>query len=162
MRICIVCQEDVSGRRAVKVKEDRIIKAIRKIKQTFNIATNNELYVSEECIPKHKERRRAFERSMLSFGILAAIIVVLMLSSIVLSGKFDLGMIISAFLIGGFILLFALIFKYTPAVEGEVAAAVPGTPVPRKEEKAQVPKEEKPQPEKSNEEKPAENADKGE
>jgi len=143
MRICIVCQEDVSGKRAVKVKEDRIIKAIRKIKQTFNIATNNELYVSEECIPKHKERRRTFERSMLFFGILAAIIVVLMLSSIVLSGKFDLGMIISAFLIGGFILLFALIFKYTPAVEGEVAVAVPGTPVPKKDEKIQAPKEEK-------------------
>jgi len=130
MKVCIICQEEVSGKRAVKVKEDRVIRVIRKIKQTLNMATNNELYVSEECIPKHKERRRAFERSMLFFGILAAVIVILMLSSIFMSGKFDLGLIVSAFLIGGFILLFALIFKYTPAVDGDVATPIPGSSSP--------------------------------
>ncbi|HIE54886.1 MAG TPA: hypothetical protein EYP90_06860 [Chromatiaceae bacterium] len=145
MKICIVCQKDVSGMRASKIREDRIIRAIRKVKKALNIATNNELYVSEDCISKHKERRRAFEKSMLFFGILAAIVVILMLSTVVLSGRFDIGVILSSFLIGGFILLFAIIFKYTPALESDTPELVPGTPVkeaPAKEEK----KEEKPGP----------------
>ncbi|MFH1394057.1 MAG: hypothetical protein ABII71_03315 [Candidatus Micrarchaeota archaeon] len=135
MKICIVCQKDVAGTRAVRVKEDRIIGVIRKVKRTLGIAANNELYVSEDCIDKHKERRRAFEKSMLFFGILAVIVVLLMLSTIVMSGRFDIGIILSAFLIGGFILLFALIFKYTPALEGDVAQLVPGGAQEAKEKK---------------------------
>ncbi len=128
MKICISCQKDVAGMRAVKVKEDRIIKLIRRIKQLFRIAAGNELYVCEDDISKHQERRKAFEKSMLFFGILAAIAVLLFLSSIVLSGNFSPFAILSAFLVGGFILMFALIFKYAPAMEGTSASLVPGSP----------------------------------
>jgi F0F1-type ATP synthase assembly protein I len=126
MKICVECQEDVSGKRAVRIKEDRIIRLIRAAKQKLNIAANNELYVCEKDIDKHVKRRKEFEKNMLFFSILAGVIVLLMLGTMLLSGRFDPWLIVSSLLIGIFILLFAVVFKYAPAVEDIVAHPVPG------------------------------------
>jgi len=127
MRICIVCQKGVEGKSAVAVKEDAVIRAIRGVKQAFRIAANNELYVCEEDIPKHREKRREFERSLLFFGVLAAVVVILLVALVLLSGRFDAAALLSALVIGVLILLFAIVFKYAPAMEKEpeVVGAIP-------------------------------------
>ena len=118
MRVCIVCQKDVTGKPAKPVKEDSIIRFIRVVKQTFRVAANNELYVCDEDLPAHLQRRRSFERSIIIFGVLAAIVVVLLIGTILLSGRFDIWAMFSALIIGLFILLFVFVFKYAPAIEG--------------------------------------------
>lgn len=136
MKVCIVCQKEVDGKKAVKVREDRIIKAIRRLKSIFRIAAGNDLYVCEEDLQKHLERRKSFEKSMLFFGILSVFVVMLLLFLVVMSGRFNLLVILSSFAIGAFILLFALVFKYAPGVENNVtslvsAKAEPGQPKSR-------------------------------
>ncbi len=117
MKVCIVCQKDISGKSAVPVKEDIIIRTIRSFKQFFHIATNNELFVCSDDVPVHEERRKSFERSMIFFGVLSAIVVLLLVGTLLLSGRFDIFAFISAILIGIFILLLSIVFKYSPAIE---------------------------------------------
>lgn len=132
MKVCIACQADVSGKKAVRVKEDRIIKAIRKVKKAFKIAQMNELYVCEKDIPQHLERRRSFEKSLLFASVLGGLILVLVIAVLLLSGKFEIWPIISAFIVAGFIIALP-VFKYAPALEGKVpeivGAAAPETNV---------------------------------
>jgi len=138
MDVCIICQKDVAGKSAVSVKEDRIILAIRSMKQALKMAQNNKLYVCETCMEEHSKRRKSFEKSMLFFGVLAAIVVVLLFISMILSGRFDIMAIFSIFIIGVLILLFSLLFKYTPATEGPpkvVGTTASRTDIPSKNPK---------------------------
>jgi hypothetical protein len=116
MKVCIACQKDMEGKKAVPVKEDRIIKTIRAVKKAMGIAQMNELYVCEADIAEHLKRRRSFEKSLLFASVLAGLIIVVVIVALLLSGRFDLWAIISALIIGGFILVLPL-FKYSPAVE---------------------------------------------
>ena len=83
----------------------------------------NELYVSENCLPEHLKRRRSFEKNMLFVSVIAGIIVVAILLSLVLSGKFNLWAIVSAIILGGLVLMLPL-FKYVPAVESTLPQLV--------------------------------------
>jgi hypothetical protein len=151
MKVCILCHKNVAGSRAVKVKEDRVIRVIRKIKQLLRVAAGNELYVCEEDISKQVERRRSFEKNMLFFGILATLVVLLFLASVVMSGTLNLWVIVSAFFMGAFILLFALVFKYVPAIENTTPVMVPGIPATPKStitEEVKKPKKEVKKPQK--------------
>ena len=145
MRICIYTQESVEGQKAIRVKEDRIIRTIRKIKQAFGIAQMNELYVSEEHLKEHKKRRGSFEKSMLFASVFAGFIIVIVLFSLIFSGRFDLWAVVSAFIIAGFILALPL-FKYSPALEGDepkIVGSAPSekkAPAPKKEAKKKVAK----------------------
>ncbi len=51
MKVCISCQADVEGKPAAPVKDDRIIRGIRTIKQKFGWAQNNQLFVCQNCLP---------------------------------------------------------------------------------------------------------------
>ena len=133
MKKCIVCEKDMSGKKSHKVIEDHIIKTIRGFKQFFKIAANNELCVCEDDLAKHLEKRKSFEKSMIFIGVLSAAVVILLIGAIVLSGRFDIFAIFSALLIGGFIVLFGILFKYAPALEERPGA--------RGEKKAPIPEE---------------------
>jgi hypothetical protein len=128
---CIVCEKDMSGKKCHRVQEDHIIRTIRGFKQFFRIAANNELVVCEDDMDKHLEKRKSFEKSMIFIGVLSAAVVILLIGAILLSGRFDVFAILSAFLIGGFIVLFGILFKYAPALEerpgahGEKKASIP-------------------------------------
>lgn len=124
MRVCIVCETDVEGKRAVPVKEDRIIRVVRAVKGYFGIAKMNQLYVCEADLPKQNERRKAFEKSMLFASVLAALLLVVVLGLLLISGRFEIWSILSAFIIAAFVLVLP-VFRYTPAVE---AAALPPLP----------------------------------
>jgi len=117
MKICISCQKDVAGKKAYPVKWDRFLNLILAIKKKLRVAQNNELYVCEDCLQKHQERRSAFERSMMFAAVLSGIIVLLILSTIVLGGKFDAFAFFAGILLALVILLFPL-FRYAPALEG--------------------------------------------
>lgn len=123
MRICIYTQKSVDGQLAVPVRDDRIIKTIRAVKKFFGIAQMNELYVSAPHLEEHKKRRRSFEKSLLFASVFAGLIIVVVLFSLIFSGRFDLWAIASAFIIAGFVLALPL-FKYSPAIAGTDPAVV--------------------------------------
>lgn len=115
MRICIYTQKSVDGQLAVPVRDDRIIKTIRAVKKFFGIAQMNELFVSVPHLEEHKKRRRQFEKSLLFASVFAGLIIVVVLFSLLFSGRFDIWAIASAFIIAGFVLALPL-FKYSPAI----------------------------------------------
>ncbi len=125
MQICIVCQKNVEGKPAVPVKEDFVIRSIRRAKTFLNIAQNNELFVCEDDLEAHRKRRKEFERSLVLFGVLAAIVVIVLLATLLMSGTLDIIAFLSAIAIGLFILLFAFVFKYAPALDVPVPAEGP-------------------------------------
>jgi len=122
MKICVSCETNVEGKKAYKVKDDRIIRAVRSIKNALHMAKNNELYVCENCLPKHREKRKSFEKSVLFGTVIAVVILVVLLGMLLLSGRFDIWAIISTFIISGFVLALPL-FRYAPAVEGDTLAS---------------------------------------
>jgi hypothetical protein len=126
MKVCISCEADVSGKKAYPIKEDRVIRVVRAVKNALHIARMNDLYVCENCLAKHKVRRQGFEKSMLFASVLGGLIIIIMLGLIVLSGKLDLWAVISSLVIGGFIMVLPL-FRYAPAVQ------LPPGPEPRQE-----------------------------
>jgi hypothetical protein len=124
MKVCVSCQKDVENRRAARVREDRIIKGIRSLKSAFRIAQNNELYVCEDCLPKHMERRKSFEKTMLFASVFAGLMMLVIIVAPLLSGRFDPWAVVSGVVVAIFILALP-IFKYAPAVEG--SSTMPGT-----------------------------------
>lgn len=118
MKICIFCEKDVAGKEAVPIKEDQIIRTIRKVKKALHIAQMNELYVCKDDVKKHLERRRSFEWTMLIAAILAGGVILLFILAFIFSGRFDLGSFLMLLVIAAFILIFPLPFKYAPALEG--------------------------------------------
>jgi len=124
MKICIACEKDVEGMRAVRVKDDRVIRFFRSVKKTLGIARMNDLYVCEVDLPKHQERRKSFEKSMLFAVVLAGIVLVLVVIMLLLAGRFEVWALVSALIISGFILLLPF-FRYAPAVEIPAAVRPP-------------------------------------
>jgi energy-converting hydrogenase Eha subunit A len=129
MKVCVSCQMDVEGKKALPVREDRIIRTIRSVKRALNVAQNNELFVCQDCMPKHMERRKSFEKSMLFSSVFAALILVVLVAALLLSGRFDPWALISAVIVCGFILALP-IFRYAPAVEGQLQPKAAPPPVP--------------------------------
>jgi energy-converting hydrogenase Eha subunit A len=127
MKICISCETNVEGKKAYKVKEDRIIGTVRRIKKAIGLAKNNELYVCENCLQKHMEKRKSFEKSVLFGTVIAVVILVVLLGMLLLSGRFDIWAIVSTFIISGFVLALPL-FKYAPALEGVPPSALMPSP----------------------------------
>jgi hypothetical protein len=123
MKICIYTQKSVEGERAIPIQEDRIIRGIRAIKKIFGVAQNNELFVSEAYLQEHTKRRKSFEKSMLFASVLAGLVFIAVLYSIVSTGRFEGLAILSAFVIGGFILSLPL-FKYSPGLSGDTPKLV--------------------------------------
>jgi len=118
MKVCIYTHKTVEGEKAIPVKEDRILRGIRAIKNIFGVAQNNELFVSEPYLQEHTKRRKSFEKSMLFASVLAGLVFIAVLYSIVSTGRFEVLAILSAFIIGGFILCLP-IFKYSPGLSGD-------------------------------------------
>ncbi|NYZ74077.1 hypothetical protein H0O00_02960 [Candidatus Micrarchaeota archaeon] len=140
-KMCVSCQADVEDKTAFPIKEDRIIRGLRAIKMRLGIAQMNKLFVCESCVPKHAERRRSFERTMLFASVFAGFVVLLLLYSTISSGRFDAWVVISAFVVALFALLLSL-FRYAPAIESgsfQPSKPPPPAPVPEPEEPEERP-----------------------
>ncbi|MFH1221980.1 MAG: hypothetical protein V1492_02755 [Candidatus Micrarchaeota archaeon] len=123
-KLCIICEKPVEGKRAVKVREDNILKLIRDFKRVTNTARNNELYVCEEDLPKHTERRKNFQKAIMLFGVGAVLVFLLAIISMVIAGSFNAIGLLSALVICALLIMFAVILKYTPDVEAQSAAPI--------------------------------------
>jgi len=130
MKVCVTCQGDVEGKKAFPIQEDRIIGAIRAMKRILRVAQNNELYVCESCLPKHIERRRSFEKTLLFASVLAGLMLILVTISPLLSGRFEAMAIFSGIVVAGLIISMPILFKYVPAVQGVSASARKAAPPP--------------------------------
>ncbi|MDO8553642.1 MAG: hypothetical protein Q7S22_02450 [Candidatus Micrarchaeota archaeon] len=120
MKKCIVCQKDIVSGKAAKVREDRIIRGLRKIKQMFNIARNFELYVCEEDFQKNTDKRKQYEKNVIVYTILAVCLFLVLVGLPLLGGKFNILLLLSCALLSILVVLFALLFKYVPATETQL------------------------------------------
>lgn len=128
MHVCIVCQKEVESGQGVRIKEDPVIRWIRRVKQWLQVAKNNELYVCNEDYAAHLERRKKFEKNLVIFTVLAAGLTFLLIILPILSGRLDLGGILGSILIGGLIIVAVVFFGYTAGVELRETAG--GTELP--------------------------------
>lgn len=124
-KMCVSCQLDVEGKKAFPIQEDRVIRAIRAVKKAFRIAQMNKLFVCEACMPKHMERRRSFEKTMLFASVLAGIMLLIMIIAPIWNGRFEAFTLISGFIVAGFVVMLPVMFKYVPAVEGVSSSIKP-------------------------------------
>lgn len=106
--VCIVCRKEKKGS---KVEDDLYLTTIRDIKNRLHIAKNNALVVCDECLPKAKEKRRRFERSLMIWTILATVFFVLLVIMAQTLQSVFFGIVIAIIFI-----LFSLI-TYFPRVE---------------------------------------------
>ncbi|MBN2478219.1 hypothetical protein JXB01_02910 [Candidatus Micrarchaeota archaeon] len=122
MKVCIECKKELKKedlKKAVKVKDDRIIKTIRSIKKKLNIAANNELYICAECLQEHKRKRKDYEKNMVLIIALSVLIFLgLGFLPIIAAGQFRLSSFLAGLLVGAILIVLAGILKYTPAAEG--------------------------------------------
>lgn len=132
-KICIICHKEVTGK-ALKVKDDFIINSIRSIKKLFRVAQNNQLFVCDKDIAVHREKRKKFEKELLVISAIVVIIILLLNGLPLLSGRFQFSMLLSSIFIAILIIVFAILFKYAPAVEETVNPKI-GLEVSRGENK---------------------------
>lgn len=123
MKVCISCEADVAGKKAFRVREDRVIRVVRAAKKALRIAKMNELYVCDGCLPKHRERRQKFERNMLFATVLGGLIIVVLLAMTLLSGSINLWAVTTSLIMGVAVMLLPVLFSYAPAVELPPGAA---------------------------------------
>lgn len=116
-KVCIECGNPVYGKKAIKVKDDLVLKFIRKIKRVTKTAKENELYVCEDDLAKNQQKRKEFIKSMLLFGVAAAIVFLLSLIVIFVKGQFDLSVFAFGVITAVAILTLTILAKYTPGVE---------------------------------------------
>lgn len=116
-KVCIVCAKEVDGN-AYRVKDDRVIKMIRAIKQKLNLARNNELYVCEPCFPVYQPKRKNFEKNMVYAAALAVIMIVVLVAMQFITG-FNLMMILLSIVVAAGIIVMATLIYFVPPAETE-------------------------------------------
>ena len=131
--VCVICEKEKAG---TPVREDVIIRSIRRVKQGFKgileriapsllpsapgilVPQNNRLIVCKECAPEHAKRRANFEKTLIMYVGLGGLMAVLFL---ILSQSF------MAVFAGAVILAFMAalaVLSYWPSLEeGRVAQA---------------------------------------
>jgi len=116
--VCIVCEKEKEG---VPVKEDNIIKFIRSIKKRLGVAKGYSLDVCSDCWAKYEEKRKNYEKSMLTWLVIGAALIVIMLLLIILTGWINFVNMITTILMLAILLgiMIGLVFisRYVPKTE---------------------------------------------
>ncbi|MFA5050148.1 MAG: hypothetical protein WC501_04015 [Candidatus Micrarchaeia archaeon] len=119
--VCIISKKELDTaelKDAKKVKDDAVIKFIRKIKKKLNMETGNNLYVSKGCIEEHTKRRKSFEKGLLIAAILAVLIFFgLVILPIIFTQSINFGSIMLGILLAIIMVVFFGLIKYTPQIE---------------------------------------------
>lgn len=115
MKKCVVCHMDLTSGKAARVREDRVIRFIRKIKKTLNIARNYDLYVCEADFEKNNEKRKKYEKDIIIFTIVAVFVTVILIILPLISGTLSIPLFLSSIILGIMIVGFAVFLKYIPA-----------------------------------------------
>ena len=104
--VCIVCKENKKG---TPVKDDVMISSIRSVKRALRISSNNTLVVCKGCMEQHMEKRREFEKKVLTYGVLGGALALIL---IILSRSIQ-GVVLSLLLV--LFIVSLAIFHYHPA-----------------------------------------------
>lgn len=101
--VCVLCGKETIG---YPLKDDLIIKGIRKIKSALKIARGTKLIVCDEDLEKALKKREEFEKKLLTYCGLGGIIGIIIVITSIISGR-DIVRILSSLL-----LLILLIFIF--------------------------------------------------
>jgi hypothetical protein len=114
--ICLICQKEAIG---LPIREDFVIRGIRKIKTAFKVARGSKLIVCNEHLEEARKKRERFEKTLLTYGGSGGVIGILLIIASILGGR-DLLSILSVLLIAVLLIFILVIFSlayYLPAVE---------------------------------------------
>lgn len=125
-KACIICLKEVES--GTPVEDEPLIIAIRKVKQRFNIAKNNELVVCQNDMEEYLKKRKKYETNIAIYSVIAAIVVGAFIFLPLFLGTFSLPSIITSIGFALFIIILPIISSYTPALSKK----------PQAEEKAEA------------------------
>lgn len=120
-RVCIICEKEPAGK-AYAVRDDAVIKAIRAVKRKLGVARNNELYVDEACLPAYREKRKKFEKNMVFYIAIGAVIFILVNGFQIAYGRFSLITFLASAVLALMIAAMAVLNYATPPLESMEAA----------------------------------------
>ncbi|MFP3950180.1 MAG: hypothetical protein ACLFUZ_03775 [Candidatus Micrarchaeia archaeon] len=127
-RVCIISREEVPKGEGTPIKEDAIIRTIRKIKGKLGILQNNELVVSDEHLEEYRKKREKFEKmAVIHTAVAAILVVILTLGPLLLGAPINLVSIFFALVLGIMIVALSLL-SYIPGLEGEEERRTRRTP----------------------------------
>jgi hypothetical protein len=120
-KICVVCHKEKQGR---PVRDDIVLKSIRRVKEVLKISTGNDLVVCPDDYEEAKKRRQDFEKSLLTAGGIGAVLGIILVVIAVISGRDIIGILSSILFLIALVIIFALLsfYKYFPAVEEKPTA----------------------------------------
>lgn len=103
----------------IPVKDDLILRSIRRVKQMLNISTGNQLVVCGGHIEEARKRRAKFEKSMMTASGIGAIFGIVLLVIAILSEKSIFDILRAIFLLVLLVVVMAALslYQYFPAVE---------------------------------------------
>jgi hypothetical protein len=116
---CIICQKETVG---IPVKDDFVIRGIRRIKSALKIARGTKLIVCSEHLEEATKRRERFEKTLLTYGGIGAAIGILLIIASLIGGR-DLLSILSSLLLAVLLIVVFVILSlayYFPAMERKV------------------------------------------
>ncbi len=121
--VCFICGEKVNNKKAVPIKDDIIIKGIKKVKEKTGKVKNNKLYVCEDCWDVYKKERKSFINGIFISSLFVGIIFTLLVLGPIFLGSFNLGAVINltivCLVLWGFLMVIQM-YKYRPATEYEL------------------------------------------
>lgn len=123
-QVCIVCGKERVG---IPVKEDFVIRFIRRAKDALKIATGNKLVVCREHIEVAQKKREKFERGLLTYAgigaVLGVILVIVNLMTAFDAFRLIQSLVLLVLLVG--VMAMLSLYQYFPAIAAPKAAAVP-------------------------------------
>ncbi|MBD3389419.1 hypothetical protein GF415_00495 [Candidatus Micrarchaeota archaeon] len=127
-RMCIISREEVPEGEGTPIKEDAIIRTIRRIKGKLGILQNNQLVVSDEHLEEYRKKREKFEKmAVIHTAVAAILVVILTLGPLLLGAPINLVSIFFALVLGIMIAALSLL-SYVPGLEGEEEKKTKRTP----------------------------------
>ncbi len=141
--VCIVCKKEIEN--GNPIKEDAVIRFIKKMKQKTGTLQNNVLMVCDADLETYRKKRQNFEKMAVLHATAAVIVVaILFLAPLLLGAPFSFVNLFFALVLGIMIAALAIL-SYTPGLETrEWAGAKPtlaGALSPQEGKKRETPQE---------------------
>ncbi len=114
-KACIVCYKEVAS--GHPVEDDAILRTMRRMKQHFKVAKNNELVVEKSCLDGYRKKREKFEKDLVMHVVLAAVVLIVFIVLPIFSGGFSAWVLLAGILLAA-MLIGLSVLSYCPKVKG--------------------------------------------
>lgn len=126
--MCVITRKEVPEGKGTPIREDAVIRTIRKIKARLGILQNNVLVVSDEALEEYKKKRSNFEKMAVVYATIAAVIVVVLIfGPLLVGGQFNIVNVLFALIFGAMVMALSLL-SYVPALQAKEGGGRPPTP----------------------------------